>query len=97
MHVDGSSAEPVTTGPGGDPIWSRDSRQLFFPGVQERIGNVWAISLADHHERPVTALTGHLGHLMPSALATDGRRLFFSWEENIGDIWVMDVTSSRPD
>jgi eukaryotic-like serine/threonine-protein kinase len=96
-HVDGSSAEPVSTGPGGDPIWSPDSRQLFFPGVQERTGNVWAIALADHHERPVTALTGRLGNLMQSALATDGRRLFFCWEENVGDIWVMDVTSSRPD
>jgi TolB protein len=96
-HIDGSSAEPVTTGPAGDPIWSPDSRQLFFPGVQERAGNVWAISLADHHERPVTALTGRLGHLMTSALATDGQRLFFLWEENIGDIWVMDVSSSRPE
>jgi Tol biopolymer transport system component/serine/threonine protein kinase len=96
-RVDGSGAERVTNGPGGDPIWSPDSKQLFFPGVQERTGNVWAIALADHRERPVTALTGRLGNLMQSALATDGRRLFFCWEENVGDIWVMDVTSSRPD
>ena len=85
----------MTTGPGGDPIWSRDSRQLFFPGVQERTGNLWAISLADRHERPVTALTGRLGNLMQAALATDGPRLFFCWEENVRDIWVMDVTSTR--
>jgi hypothetical protein len=34
---------------------------------------------------------------MTSAIATDGERLFFSWEETGGDIWVMDVTSSRPE
>jgi hypothetical protein len=43
----------------------------------------------------VTALTGRLGNLLQSALATDGQRLFFAWEENVGDIWVMDVTSSK--
>ena len=95
-RVDGSSVEPVTTGPAGDPIWSPDGRLLFFLGVQERAGNLWAISLADRRERPVTALAGRLGSLVPRTLATDGRRLFFSWQENIGDIWVMDVTSSTP-
>jgi Tol biopolymer transport system component len=96
-RVDGSKVEPVTVGAAGDPVWSPDGRQLFFLGVQERAGNLWAISLADRHERPVTALTGRLGSLVPRALATDGQRLFFSWEENGGDIWVMDVTSSRPE
>ncbi len=81
----------------GDPVWSRDGRQLFFIGGQERAGNLWAVSLADRQERPVTALTGRLGHLMGNALATDGQRLFFSWEESLGDIWVMDVTGSRPE
>jgi hypothetical protein len=26
---------------------------------------------------------------------TDGQRLFFAWEENVGDIWVMDVTGTK--
>jgi Tol biopolymer transport system component len=96
-HGDGTNIEQVTTGSARDPIWSRNGQQLFFPGLAQRAGNVWAISLADRHERPVTALTGRLGNLMPGALATDGHRLFFSWQENIGDIWVMDVTNSRPE
>jgi hypothetical protein len=25
------------------------------------------------------------------ALATDGRYLFFTWEEDLGDLWTMDV------
>jgi len=31
------------------------------------------------------------GSLGSEALATDGRYLYFAWEEDIGDIWVMDV------
>ena len=26
------------------------------------------------------------------AFATDGQYLYFTWEEDIGDIWVRDVT-----
>ena len=31
------------------------------------------------------------GSLGVFALATDGDYLYFTWQENIGDIWVMDV------
>jgi hypothetical protein len=29
--------------------------------------------------------------LVGNALATDGEHLYFSWREDVGDIWVMDV------
>ena len=29
-------------------------------------------------------------------VATDGRFLYFSWAEETGDIWVMDVTNDGP-
>ena len=34
---------------------------------------------------------GRRGRLALQALATDGEHLYFSWQEDIGDIWVMDV------
>ena len=42
-------------------------------------------------ERPVTDFRGRRGTLNEFALATDGDYLYFVWEENLGDIWVMDV------
>jgi len=31
------------------------------------------------------------GNLGCMSLATDGKYLYFTWEEDFGDIWVMDV------
>ena len=38
-----------------------------------------------------SALTGRLGVLGVSGLATDGKYLYFTWEESRGDIWVADL------
>ncbi len=47
-------------------------------------------------ERQVTALVGkRRGHIGTEAFATDGRYLYFTWEDDLGDIWVMDVTWAR--
>ena len=47
--------------------------------------------LEDESERPMTDLAGRHGELGGYALATDGHYLYFAWEEDLGDIWVMDV------
>ena len=39
----------------------------------------------------MTDLSGKNGGMVTMALATDGEYLYFSWEENVGDLWVMDV------
>ncbi len=53
--------------------------------------NIWAVSLEDGREYPVTDLSGRHGSLYKFSLATDGDYLYFDWEEDLGDIWVMDV------
>jgi hypothetical protein len=53
--------------------------------------NVWEVRLNGGGERPVTDLTGKHGELGTEALTTDGQFIYFTWEENFGDIWVMDV------
>ena len=42
-------------------------------------------------ERPVTELRGRRGYLESLSLATDGKYLYFTWGEDLSDIWVMDV------
>ena len=29
-------------------------------------------------------------------ISTDGRYLYFTWEENLGDVWVADVVHAAP-
>jgi hypothetical protein len=71
--------------------WSRDGRRVFFIGRGESAGNVWAVSVEDRAMRPMTDLVGRSGALGNLANATDGRYLYFTWQEDLGDIWVMDV------
>ncbi len=73
------------------PRWSLDGDEIFSVGREERLGQIWVVSLADGTERPVTDFRGRRGSLSEFALATDGDYLYFVWEENLGDIWVMDV------
>jgi hypothetical protein len=47
--------------------------------------------MEDRREYPVTDLTGRRGILSLHALATEGEYLYFTWGEELGDIWVMDV------
>ncbi len=54
-------------------------------------GNVWALSLEDRSERQMTGLSGRRVWLYEDSLATDGQYLYFTWLEDVGDIWVMDV------
>ena len=71
--------------------WSRDGKQIFYIGRGESAGNLWAISVEDGTERALTDLEGRRGQLGSRGLATDGHYLYFRWDEDLGDIWVMDV------
>jgi TolB protein len=95
VPASGGPVERLTSGAGNHPRWSRDGKQIFFVGLEDRRGNIWSLSLATRQERPVTAFTGRPGKLATTALATDGRSLYFGWEDPRGDIWVADVVSAR--
>ena len=55
------------------------------------MGSIWELSLDNGDERPMTDLVGKRGTLGGDALATDGEHLYFTWAEDVGDLWVMDV------
>ena len=78
------SERPV--GPWGARL-SPDGAMLYYHG---RDDNLWALSLEDGSECPVTDLKGRRGTL-GWGIATNKHYLYFTWAEQTGDLWVMDV------
>ena len=72
------------------PRWAPDGKNVYFraPAWQNEI---WAVTFEDRRERLVADLSPKLGSMGAATLATDGEYLYFTWEEMLGDIWVMDV------
>ncbi len=89
--ADGGEAEQLTQGPAYFPRWSPDGRHVYFTALGERTGNLWRVSIDDRVERPVTDLSDRRGSVGELAIATDGDFLYFTWEEDHGDIWIADV------
>ena len=54
------------------------------------MGNLWRYRVEDGVEEPFTDLSGRRGRLGELALATDDQYVYFTWEDDIGDIWIMD-------
>jgi len=77
--------------------WSPDARAIYYLRVGEEATNVWVVGVDGQGERPVTDLRGRRGSpgLAQVPLATDGSYLYFTWREELGDIWVADVTYPR--
>ena len=80
--------------------WSPDGRIVYFPSYRSHARTLttcctlWAVSLEDRTERGLTDLRGRQGTL-GLGMATDGTYLYFTWEEDLGDIWVMDVITDE--
>jgi Tol biopolymer transport system component len=75
--------------------WTADGKMIYYIGRGDIKDDIWSITLADRKEQPATALRGRRGALGGSGIATDGRFLYFTWEEARGDIWVADIVHSR--
>jgi Tol biopolymer transport system component len=88
---DGDDPRPLTSGPGRFPRFSRDGQKLLFTGWGERIGNIFELELASGRERAVTELSGRSGNLGSYVLATDDRFVYFTWEQNVGDLFIVDL------
>lgn len=83
----GTPPERLTDGVASACAWAPDGRVVYYRGERD----LWAVSLDDRTERPVTDFGTRRGNPGTRTLATDGRYLYFTWEEGLGDIWVMDV------
>ena len=69
---------------------------IFFHGLADRAPDIWSLLQPQREERPITNLAARPGNMVRSTLATDGRHLYFIWEEYESDMWVMDVTGPPP-
>ncbi len=87
-RVRAASGEESLVAPGGGRTsrWSTDADTLYFT----RSGDLWAASVDDDTEQRLTDLKGMRGTL-GSVFDIGGAYLYFTWRENLGDIWVMDV------
>jgi TolB protein len=72
--------------------WSPDGRHIY---ITRDVADFYAYAVADGTERRVTDFSGRRGQLGWVAAATDGHYLYFTWEEDLGDIWVMDVVTEE--
>ncbi len=93
IPASGGEAEPVAEGRAYRPSWSPDGKEIYFVRPTDISTNIWAVSLEDGREYPVTDFSGRHGSLYEFPLATDGDYLYFTWGEDLGDIWVMDVVA----
>jgi len=48
------------------------------------------VSADGSREEPVTRLTGKRG-VLGANIANDGKYLYFTWREDVSDIWMMEV------
>jgi hypothetical protein len=73
--------------------FSRDASRIYY--VAAAGGNLWTVRRDGTDERPVTEFSGRRGAPGVSTLATDDRYLYFTWDEDLGDIWTMEVKINR--
>ena len=85
----GEEAVRIADADGWVARWSADESSIYFLRDQ----NIWMVSADGGDERRMTDLVGKRGLMSALSLTTDDRYLYFSWGEEIGDIWVMDVVT----
>ena len=89
VPAEGGTPEPLSRANAGQHRWSVGGDAIYFlwPGSD----SLSVVSPEGGDERVVADLSDKRGKLGDSALATDGEYLYFTWEEDLGDVWVMDV------
>jgi len=91
VDVNDGKMERLTSGIVGTPVWAPDGSAIYFVRREERT-DAWSLSVETREERTLTDFSGRRGRMR--GLETDGRHLYFAWEESFGDIWFMDVVTN---
>jgi Tol biopolymer transport system component len=89
---DGSEPRKLVDSIGVVARFAPDGEHLYF--VDRELANLWSVAVEDGTTRRRTRFEGRRGQLGNDALATDGRYLYFTWRQDLGDLWVMDVVES---
>jgi Tol biopolymer transport system component len=98
VPLKGGDPTPISTGGHrlNTPRVSRDGRSICYSVLQgpAELYDLWRVSLADGRTSRLTRLEGRRGQL-GYYYAADAQHLYFTWREDEGDIWVMDVEPPR--
>jgi Tol biopolymer transport system component/serine/threonine protein kinase len=89
---DGSEPRKLVDSIGLTARFAPNGEQLYF--ADRELANLWSVSVESGTRRRLTRFEGRRGQLGSLALATDGKYLYFTWHQDLGDLWVMDVVES---
>jgi Tol biopolymer transport system component len=94
VPAEGGEAEPVLDEQSWSLIFSSGGDKVYFGSRREGRGNLYEKALGSSADRQLTDFAGRPGYL-GSLNDTDGEFLYFTWSEDHGDLWVMDVVESQ--
>jgi len=92
MPASGGTAEQVMEDPAYYFRWSEDRKHIYFTGQWLGQDDVWALRLEDGKKRRVTRFSQKAGSLWEYPAVGHGY-IYFTWRNDVGDIWVMDVAT----
>lgn len=69
--------------------YSKDGKRIIFYRGDFIKGQIWEMPANGGVERPITDLVGRYGSML--YYTTNGEHLYFGWQEDVSDLWVMDV------
>ncbi len=87
VRPSGEDVTPLPVSRGEHFRWSPDSKRVYYAGDRD----LWMASVENGQERRLTDLAGKRGRPSGWAPDTDGEYVYFTWRDDVGDIWVMDV------
>jgi hypothetical protein len=73
-----------------EPRWSLSGDSLYLAAH----GDLYEKEFGSPDKRRLTDFAGRPGRLF-RAFDTDGKYVYFTWREDHGDLWVMDVDQDR--
>ncbi len=87
----GGDAQRLTSNGGWCGVISPDGKTIYYTGVGETGGFIWAAGIGGGPPQKVMDLAGKTGRI-DVTMQTDGKYIYFVWWETSADIWVADVT-----
>jgi hypothetical protein len=72
------------------PLVARRNANVL-PGTVRDSNDLWELTLSSGRERSLTRFTQRSGGLGGMAMAVSTSHICFTWRNDVGDIWVMDV------
>ena len=91
VPASGGAAEQLMEAAANFFRWSVDGNRIYFMGHQRGNNDLWSLTLDGRTERRLTRFSQKAGSLGNYTLAVDNQSLYFTWRNDLGDIWVMDI------